>query len=236
MPWVGLLLRKPAAAALALAALSSSGEAALQVAVASNFQAAFAPLAERYSGRIVATYGSSGLLYAQIVQGRSFDAFLSADRVRPQALLDAQLAFAPITYASGRVVLLVNEGEAGAEWLTAAKRVAIANPDTAPYGRAAAQTLAHLGADVQRITALNVAQAFHFCASGAVDGAFAALAQVLAENTPRERYWIVPEGLHAPIEQVAVAIRGGNETMARAFLQYLASDGAQTIVHAAGYR
>lgn len=230
------LLRKLPAAAVVLAALSSSGQAALQVAVATNFQAAFVQLAERYPGEIAATYGSSGLLYAQIVQGRAFDAFLSADRMRPQALLDANLAFAPTAYASGRIVLLVNDGEPNASWLTAAKRVAIANPHTAPYGRAADETLSRLGANVQRITALNVAQAFHFCASGAVDGAFAALAQVLAEDTPEERYWIVPESLHAPIEQVAVAIRGGDEATAAVFLQYLASDDARALVRAAGYR
>ena len=230
------LLRKLPAAAVVLAALSSSGQAALQVAVATNFQAAFVQLAERYPGEIAATYGSSGLLYAQIVQGRAFDAFLSADRMRPQALLDANLAFAPTAYASGRIVLLVNDGEPNASWLTAAKRVAIANPHAAPYGRAADETLARLGANVQRITALNVAQAFHFCASGAVDGAFAALAQVLAEDTPEERYWIVPESLHAPIEQVAVAIRGGDEATAAVFLQYLASDDARALVRAAGYR
>ena len=234
---VGLLRRKLLAAALVLAAVSGSGEAALQVAVAANFQSAFVQLAEGYSGEIAATYGSSGLLYAQIVQGRSFDAFLSADRMRPQALLDANLAFAPTAYASGRIVLLVRDSAPGANWLAGPrKRVAIANPDTAPYGRAAEETLARLGADVKRITALNVAQAFHFWASGAVDGAFAAMAQVLAEDTPPERYWIVPEGLHAPIEQVAVAIRGGNEAAAMAFLQYLTSDGAQALVRTAGYR
>lgn len=219
-----------------LAASMLASAAPVQLAVASNFQAAFATVAAHYAGKTMPAYGSSGLLYAQIVQGRPFDVFLSADRARPQALVDAGRAYGPVVYAQGRLALLVNAGSPGAAWLTAARRVALANPATAPYGRAAHETLTALAATPQRVVGLNVAQAFHFAASGTVDGAFVALAQVLAQRIPAERYWIVPDDLYAAIEQVAVAIRGGNEDAARAFLAHLASADAQARIREAGYR
>lgn len=221
---------------LALAASSLASAAPLQLAVAANFQAAFAALAAHYDRELTPTYGSSGLLFAQIVQGRPFDLFLSADRARPDALIAQGLAYRPVVYAQGRLALLVDTGAPAAAWLTTAGRVALANPATAPYGRAASETLAALGAQPQRVVAQNVAQAFHFAAIGAVDGAFVALAQVLARRIPAERYWIVPDDLYAPIEQVAVALRGGNEEAAAALLAYLASADAQTRIRAAGYR
>ena len=210
--------------------------APLKIAVAANFQAAFGPVAAHYQGELTPTYGSSGLLYAQIVQGRPFDVFLSADRARPQALIEEGRAFGAVVYAKGRLVLLTNAGTPGTVWLTDAKRVALANPATAPYGRAAQETLQALAATPRRVIGLNVAQAFHFASSGAVDGAFVALAQVLAEQVSKERYWIVPDDLYAPIEQVAVALRGGNEPAARALLAHLASTEAQERIRAAGYR
>ena len=220
---------------LLVAALPVSA-APLQVAVAANFQAAFAAVAAHYPHELAPAFGSSGLLYAQIVQGRPFDAFLSADRARPQALIEEGLAHDPVVYATGQLALLVNAGSPSAAWLQTAKGVALANPSVAPYGRAAHETLMALAAAPPRVNAMNVAQAFHFAASGAADGAFVALAQVLAQEVPAERYWIVPDDLYAPIEQVAVAIRGGKEEAARAFLRYLVSPEGQAHIRAAGYR
>lgn len=219
----------------AAAAVAGVGEP-LKVAVASNFQSALASLETGFPGELVATYGSSGLLYAQIVQGRGFDVFLSADAERPRALVDDDRATSPIVYATGQLVLVVNRGEPGAGWLSADKRVALANPETAPYGRAASEAMQRLGAKAKRINGLNVAQAFHFAASGAADGAFVALAQVLAQNVPAERYWRVPAHLYAPIEQVGVAVVGPNESAARAFLDYLGSASARDLIRKAGYR
>ena len=223
----------PAATAPAAAV---GGEEALRVAVAANFRAAFEAVAGGYPRPLAPAFGSSGLLYAQIVQGRPFDVFLSADRARPQALIDGGLAFAPMVYAEGRLVLLVNGGAPGPAWATSRKRVALANPDAAPYGRAAVEALADLGAEPQRVVATNVAQAFHFVASGAVAGGFVALAQVVAQDIPAQRYWVVPRVRHAPIEQVAVVVRGGDEAGARAFLAHLAAPDTRAVIRAAGYR
>jgi len=222
--------------AIAVAVAVVGSAETLRIASASNFQSALAALQDAYPGEVTPTYGSSGLLYAQIVQGRPFDVFLSADALRPRLLIDDDRAKEPITYASGRLVLLVNHGTPGRDWLTDGRRVALANPETAPYGRAAMEVISRLGAEPKRITALNVAQSFHFADSGAVDGAFVALAQVVSQGTPRERYWIVPEDLYTPIEQVAVVLEGPNEVAAQAFLDYLGSAEAQATIREAGYR
>lgn len=226
------------AASLALLGATVGGAEPLRLAVAANFQSAFARIEGGFAEPLQPAYGSSGLLHAQIVQGRPFDVFLSADKARPMALVRAGRAVRPVVYAKGRLALLTNGGEANAAWLEGERRVAIANPQTAPYGRAAEETLDALGARVQRITALNVAQAFHFAVSGAADGAFVALAQIIAlpEPVPATRYWIVPEELYAPIEQWGVVVKGGNEAGAEALLDYLVEDGAQAAIRAAGYR
>ena len=224
---------------LALTAFGSEAPPPLQAAVAANFREAFGAVAEAAASHgqpVAGTFGASGLLYAQIANGRPFDVFLSADAARPEALLAADLAYAPVRYARGQLALLVNGGIAGPEWLGADKRVALANRILAPYGRAAAETLAALDATVQRIIATNVAQAYQFADSGAVDGAFVALAQVQAQNVPAPRYWIVPSAHHAPIDQVAVGIRGGDEARTRAFLRLLATPETQALIRAHGYR
>ena len=206
-------------AVVALLCTAASSAAPLRVAVASNFQAAFEAVRTTLAARAEATYGSTGLLYAQIMQGRTFDAFLSADRERPLKLVAEGRAFGARVYARGSLVLLVDEGSPGRQWLTTDKRVALANPQTAPYGRAAREALDALGARPRLINALNVAQAFHFAASGAADGAFVALAQVTAQGIAPERYWRLPDRLHEPIDQVAVVMHGEREAEARAWLR-----------------
>ena len=237
---MGVAKRAKRCLLLATLALGSAAHAApLQVAVAANFRVTFEAVAEAAAAQgqeVAGTFGASGLLYAQIVSGRQFDVFLSADAARPEALLAADLAFAPMRYASGRLTLLVNDGHAGPSWFTAEKRVALANPLLAPYGRAAEQTLASVGVTVQRITATSVAQALHYADSGGVNGAFVALAQVLAQQVPEQRYWIVPYNRHDAIEQVAVGIRGGDEARARTFLDFLAAPETRALIRAHGYR
>ena len=222
-------------AVVALLTAATSSAAPLSVAVASNFQAAFEAVRTSLVTPADATYGSTGLLYAQIMQGRTFDAFLSADRERPFRLVEQGRAFGPRVYARGSLVLLVNEGSPGPHWLGTDKRVALANPQTAPYGRAARQALDALGASPRLVNALNVAQAFHFAASGAADGAFVALAQVAAQGVATERYWLLPDNLHAPIEQVAVIMHGEREAEAQAWLKQLLGRDAQSRIRAAGY-
>ncbi|PID80524.1 molybdate ABC transporter substrate-binding protein [bacterium DOLZORAL124_64_63] len=119
------------------------------------------------------------------------------------------------------------------------RHVAIANPDLAPYGRAADQTLESLGLDSRlggrRVQGSSVGQVWQFAATGHAMGAFVAYAQVRAE--PVERYLIVPDHLYQPIDQMAVLVAGSREPEAAlSFLEFLAGDEAAAIIADCGYR
>ena len=178
----------------------------VRVAVAANFAAPLKGLAlefERKTGyRIQVISGSSGKLYAQIIQGAPFDLFLSADTLKPLALVEQGKASKVFTYARGQLVIFVSERvlpqastPAFMAWLksAASKRIAIANLSVAPYGQAATALLNqwmtnpshadHLGyADSSRhaasrikvIHAENISQVAHYVKSGSVDVGFMA--------------------------------------------------------------
>lgn len=166
----------------------------LRIAVAANFAEPLKQLAsafERTTGhRVTIISGSSGKLYAQIVRGAPFDMFLSADTLKPRALVKQGIAKHLFTYARGQLVLLVSKKaltQAGTpawvEWLNArsVKRIAIANPIVAPYGIAAQQILerfsrhtstAHTGTLL--VNAENVSQVGHYVKNYSVDAGFVA--------------------------------------------------------------
>ena len=145
--------------ALALTSGAVAEGATLHIACAANFRSTLAQLAEQYQAergqRVLISSGSTGALYAQIVNGARFDLLLAADTWRPQRLAEQGLALESSlqTYAVGQLGLVSHSplpasasagtirsllGEDGA-------RVALANPDTAPYGSAARQALQQLG-------------------------------------------------------------------------------------------
>lgn len=230
-----------------VAALPARAERAT-VAVAANFTEPAREIAtafEAASGHeIVLSFGSTGQLFAQIAQGAPFDVFLAADRERPARAESDGLAVvgSRITYALGRLALYSRaEGRAsGPESLRdpPPRRLAIANPRTAPYGAAALAVLDRLGltdAMAGRIVeGANVAQAFQFAATGNADLAFVALSQ--AASAKNGSYWPVPASMHPPIAQDAVLLtRGAENAAAAAFLSFLRKDAARTILRAYGY-
>ncbi len=218
------------------------------VAVATNFSDAMkrlAPSFESASGhRLTLVLGSSGKLAAQIQHGAPFDVFLSADTERPAALQAAGLAAETrFTYALGRIVLWSPDPLAfddGPAYLAAGRfrHLAIANPRLAPYGAAARETLQHLGLwrslRDRIVRTENIGQAYAFIASGAADTGFVASAQLTADR-PGSR-WLVPREWHTPIRQDALLLlRAADNLAARAFLEYLQSDAAHTVMEALGY-
>jgi molybdate transport system substrate-binding protein len=238
---LGLFLAGPAA-----------GEEAV-VAVAANFLEVAERLAadfERDRGhalRFVA--GSTGKLYAQIAHGAPFDAFLAADQERPARLEREGLAVAGsrFTYAGGRLALWSREpGRVGADGAATLRQgkfrlLAIANPDLAPYGAAAKQTLQKLGLwerfGGRIVMGETIGQAHVLVASGNAELGFVALASVLSpRNATRGSRWDVPAHLHAPIRQDAVLLlRGARNPAARGFLAFLRSPRAQAVIAAHGY-
>lgn len=244
----GLLV--PLICALGWAAPAAGQE--LHVAVASNFRHTLQVLAQRYQSQggaaVKVSSASTGKLYAQIRQGAPYDMFLAADGRRPARLEADGLAMAGerFTYALGRLVLWSPDPALLADGVAALRenrirRLAMANPETAPYGEATRQVLARLELWARyrqrAVRGENVGQAFQFAASGAADAAFVALSQ-LRTGPYRDRgsLWQVPPALYDPIEQQAALLtRAADKPAARQFLTFLRSPAAREILRAHGY-
>jgi molybdate transport system substrate-binding protein len=224
----------------------------ITVAVAANFTGAMAQLATAFEAdsghQVKVSYGSSGRLYAQIINGAPFDVFLSADQEKATALVDAGKAEADsrITYAVGRLILWSPDdsiGDISQHWLATVsiKRLALANPRVAPYGAAAMDVLDNLGLASQYQDRLvmgeNISQTYQFVSTGNAQAGFVALSQVFRGGGVQVGTgWIVPESLHAPIRQDAVITHGGmTNPAAKAFVNFLRQDEAKSIIKSFGY-
>lgn len=188
-----------------------------------------------------ASFASSATLASQIKNGAPFDVFLSADMMLPQRVVQDGLAAPGATtspYARGTLVLWARNGpETGVALsmkLLASpqiKSIAIANPEHAPYGRAALQALTSAGllpaVQPKLRTAENIAQAAQFASTGNADVGLISLTSALTLNAVG--HWTpVPQSAYAPILQGAVALRhGANGTGAAAFLAFLHTPAAQ---------
>jgi molybdate transport system substrate-binding protein len=194
--------------------------------------------------------GSSGNFFAQIQNGAPFDLFLSADVKYPQALIKAGLADSSslTLYAIGRIVLWTIKPDLnvarGLEILRDArvKKLALANPAHAPYGRAAQAALEHhkmWNALQQKIVlGENIAQTVQFVETGNVDAGIVALALVLSPKLKNTgKYFEIPEASYPLMEQAAVLTnKGKNNPAAQAYLQFLRSDKARGIFDRYGFR
>jgi molybdate transport system substrate-binding protein len=226
----------------------------LTIAVASNFLPPAREIATRFeSGDPAAvriTAGSTGKLYAQIVNGAPFDVLLAADAERPRLLeaSGAGVAGTRFTYATGGLVLWSNDPRlAGIDCRSAladlgTRKLAIANPQTAPYGAAAEQFLrsAALWDRVQTglVYGENIAQALQFVVSGNASLGLIAAAQATDGRVPAPScHWEVPASMHAPIEQQAILLQHGAQAGPEAarFLEYLRGPEALEVIRAHGY-
>lgn len=223
------------------------------LAVASNFSTTMKKLEAEYEKnsehKLTVTYASSGKHYAQIINGAPFDVLLSADQNIPTLLVEKKLALkdSRLTYAQGRLVLWtglepLRDNERSTLMAGTYSRLALANPNIAPYGQAAMEVLAAL--DISEtstsrwVRGENVSQTFQFVSSGNAELGFVALSQVLAlSKAERQQYWSIPESLYRPIQQDAVLLkRGESNDGAKAFLRFLKSDAAKKIISQSGYR
>jgi len=229
--------------------LLASTAQAFTVAAASDLQHAL-PEIEAARGlppgaRAKFVFGSSGTLYRQIVQGAPFEVFLSADEALAERLIDQGRADAPgLVYAVGRLALMIGAArqlellEPKAALASAQiKRLAIANPEHAPYGRAAMETLGRLGlAEVFRGRLLlgeNVSQAARFVLDGGAEAGLVALSIAFAAGD-KARHVVMPATLHAPIRQRLVLIKGAGAD-ARAFAAFMASKEAMRVLARHGF-
>lgn len=229
----------------ALAATPARAETAL-VAVATNFRPVAEALAVDFQAasghEISVSAAATAKLAAQIEAGAPFDAFLSADTVTPARLAAAGHADATtsFTYATGRLVLWSADPAADLSdpvaALRAATHVAIANPDLAPYGKAAVETIDFMQVqDVldKTVTGENIGQTQTLVASGAANVGFVAASGLVDADGAS---WPVPADHHAPIHQDAILLAHGKDNAAaRAFLDYLRSDAARPVIERFGY-
>ena len=220
----------------------------VRVAVAANFTQAAkeigAAFAEKTGYRAILSFGSTGQLFTQIGLDAPFDVFLAADTARPQKAVEDGLALAEsrFTYARGRLVLFSAdegfvEGKATLE-RDGFRKIAMANPVTAPYGAAALQVLEALGVhDALRgkfVFGSNIAQTFQFVDTGNAELGFVAFSQI-RDRADGSR-WIVPQRYHEPIAQDAVLLRrGADNAAARAYMAFLRGGEARAIRTKYGY-
>ena len=221
----------------------------LHIAVASNFTHAIKALAksfeEKTGHQVVLSFGSTGKLYAQIIHGAPYDAFLAADSERP-SLLEKNGQALPgsrFTYATGKLVLWSPQQQLVDQQGEILKRqdfrhLAMANPDLAPYGEAARQVLQHrnLWSTLQArlVRGENIAQAFQFVKSGNAALGFVALSQLqYPGHQATGSWWKIPESLYSPIAQQAVLLK--DKSAARDFLQYVKNNDNRALIRSYGY-
>jgi molybdate transport system substrate-binding protein len=216
---------------LILSASTGRAEETLRIAVAANFRQVLAKASEAFEQetgiRVRLSSASTGVLYTQILHGAPFDLFFAADRKTPERLATADRPSR--CYARGRLVLAGGSG--GLDALADPDlSLAIANPATAPYGRAALAVLDRAefqtGRTRKLLTGSNVVQAYQFWHSGGAD-----LALVPRSLAPKAT--LIPEAWHQPIEQHAIALRPGEAV--EAYLNWVSSDTVRALIHNAGY-
>lgn len=179
------------------------------------------------------TYGSSGNFEAQIEQGAPFDLFFSADIEFPRALAKAGFAASDVEpYARGRIVLwsaTLDATELSVADLTRAdiQKIAIANPQHAPYGKRAEEALRARGiwqkVEPKLVLGENIAQTAQFVQSGNAQVGIIALSLAMSpEMAGKGTYSLVPDNLHKPLEQgFMITKRAADNALARAFAGYM---------------
>ena len=243
------ILRKVAVLICMLDLASSAGAQTLRVAAAADLQFAMSDLAERFERntgtRVAVSYGSSGNFRSQIENGAPFDLFFSADALYPQKLVTAGLAEKQslLIYAQGHLVLWAAAGanlhvaERGFAVLkdSRVEKIAIANPEHAPYGHAAIAALQKAGLYEQIKSKLvfgeNISQAAQFAQSGSAQVGIVALSLTYAESMKNGERWEIPVGLYPPLQQSAVIVHSStNKAAASAFLEFVKSDEGRNVL------
>jgi molybdate transport system substrate-binding protein len=229
---------------------AASAEEKISVAVAANFISAFKGIATDFEAKagvkVEATFSSTGNLYSQIKNGAPYDLFLSADEERPALLQKEGWTEGTFVYARGQVILWsANKAFCkSVTWQDALKndqikKIAIANPLTAPYGAAAKAALQQAGLwDAllsKLVNAQDIAQSFHYASTAAVDAGFCSTSALSTPQGQSGCFFVVPE---APvIIQFACILKNTkNPVNAELFMAFLTSDQATKIRIKYGYR
>ena len=227
----------------------------LVVAAAADLSAALKEIGDGYQKKtgveMKLSFAASGALTEQIQNGAPFDLFFSADMDYPRWLIAAGYAdgATPYQYAVGKLVLwapadsTLDPEHKGMDVVLdpSVKKIAIANPQHAPYGRAAAAALKHYGlydrVAERLVLGENISQAAQFVESGNAQVGFVALAHALAPGMQgKGKYWEVPADAYPPLAQgVVVVSRSQHKKEAAEFLQYIKTNGATDVLRKYGF-
>jgi len=238
---------------VSLLPLSSLHAQTLRIAAASDLQFVLPDLTAQYEkqsgAKLAVTYGSSGNFFAQIQNGAPFDLFFSADISYPHKLVTSQLADPDSlqVYAVGRLVLWVPpdsplDPSAGFKTLLdpRVQKIAIANPEHAPYGRAAVEALKNAGFYDQLQPKLvfgeNISQAAQFVQSGSAQAGLLAFSLAVSPALNSGKRWGIPAKQYPPVEQAVILLKASpNKAAAQAFLAFLKSPAARTTFEQYGF-
>jgi len=226
---------------------SIGAQTPLRIAAAADLEPVLPPILAQFEQstgiHAEATFQASAVLTTQIQNGAPFDLFLSADLSYPKRLIDAGLADAagspdsptPIVYARGTLVLWARKDShlppPSLDLLRNPdlKRLAVANPERAPYGRAAVAALTSLKLydtlKPRLVTAENIAQTAQFADTGNADAGLISLTSALTPRLAADgTYFVIPRDLYPPIEQGAVIVsKTAQRAQSHKFLDYLLS-------------
>jgi molybdate transport system substrate-binding protein len=229
-------------------------ERQVRVAAAADLKFAMDELAGEFekktATKVILTYGSSGNFLAQLQNGAPFDLFFSADVDYPKELEAAGLA-EPATlceYAVGRIVIWM-PSNASADLLrlgwnalldASVQKIAIANPDHAPYGRAAVAAMRKAGiydqVKAKLVYGENISQAAQFVQSGNAQAGIIALSLSVSPAMRDGKSWEIPADMHPAIEQGAVVLKNAkNRKDAQTFLEFVKSETGQAILAKHGF-
>jgi molybdate transport system substrate-binding protein len=227
----------------------------VRVAAAADLNAAFGDLIMKFAAShdvdVSVSFGSSGTFYAQLLNGAPFDLFLSADVAYPNQLAARGLTQpqSEFTYAIGRIVVWapaaspLDVAHEGLQALThgSVAHVAVANPELAPYGRAAVAALQSAGVYDQvkpkLVVGENIAQAMQFVQSGAADAGIVALSLARAPNTASKgKMFEIPASAYPRLEQGGTILKSAADVdAARALRGFLLSADGQEILKRYGF-
>ncbi len=228
----------------------------VQVAAAADLNYAMKDLAARFEqktgNKVDLSFGASGNFYSQIQNGAPFDLFFSADLDYARKLAEAgKIESASVrTYAIGHLVLWVpNSSKLDLEKLKmnllldpSVQRIAIANPQHAPYGRAAMAALEHFGMKDKVASKLvlgeNISQAAQFVQSGNTQAGLIALSLAMSPAMKSAgKYWEVPQDAYPEIQQgVGILSSSKRKQAAQAFIDYISSPEGTAVLEQYGFR
>ena len=243
--------------ALTISVTTAAAQSAkeITVAAAADLSSALKDIGDSYEKRtgvhVKLSFGASGALTQQIQNGAPFDAFFSADMDYARQLIAAGDAdgSAPYKYAIGKLVLWVpvdsplDVEHKGMSILLDpyVKKISIANPQHAPYGRAAVAALKHDGlydkVQDRLVQGENISQAAQFVESGNAQAGFVALAHAIAPSMQgKGKYWQVPADAYPPLDQGVVVIsHSQHKKEATAFVEYIKTKEVSEVLRHYGF-